>query len=105
MKLPFPDWCLVTPIKVYAEEPGEDGVTETLIFDGKCNFSEKSMTTLNEQRQVVELTGKVLLKGDIYPEKLIRGYVVIDGIKRTIYRSRKLRNPDGSIYSTELDLM
>lgn len=105
MKLPFPDWCLVTPIKVYAEEPGEDGVEEVLIFDGKCNFSEKSRTTLNEQRQVVELTGKVLCKGDIYPGKLIKGYVVIDGIKRTIYRSRKPRNPDGSIYSTELDLM
>lgn len=105
MKLPFPDWCLVTPIKVYAEEETEDGVEEKLIFDGKCNYSEKTKTTLNEQRQVVELTGKVLLKGDIYPGKLIKGYVVIDGIKRTIFRSRKLRNPDGSIYSTELDLM
>lgn len=105
MKLPFPDWCLVTPIKVYAEEETEDGVDEKLIFDGKCNYSEKTKTTLNEQRQVVELTGKVLLKGDIYPGKLIKGYVVIDGVKRTIFRSRKLRNPDGSIYSTELDLM
>lgn len=105
MKLPFPDWCLVTPIKVYAEEPGEDGVEEILIFDGKCNFSEKSRTTLNEQRQVVELTGKALLKGDIYPGQPIKGYVIVDSIKRTIYRSRKPRNPDGSIYSTELDLM
>lgn len=105
MKLPFPDWCLVTPIKIYAEEETEDGVEEKLIFDGKCNYSEKTKTTLNEQRQVVELTGKVLLKGDIYPGKLIKGYVVIDGVKRTIFRSRKLRNPDGSIYSTELDLM
>ena len=105
MKLPFPDWCLVTPIKVYAEEPSEDGVEEKLIFDGKCNFSEKSRTTLNEQRQVVELTGKVLCKGDIYPGKQIKGYVELDGSKRTIYRSRKPRNPDGSIYSTELDLM
>jgi len=105
MKLPFPDWCLVTPIKVYAEEETEDGVEEKLIFDGKCNYSEKTKTTLNEQRQVVELAGKVLLKGDIYPGKLIKGYVVIDAIKRTIYRSRKPRNPDGSIYSTELDLI
>lgn len=105
MKLPFPDWVLVTPIKVYAEIDGEDGVEEILIFDGKCNFSEKSRTTLNEQRQVVELTGKALFKGDIYPDKLIKGCVEIDGIERTIYRSRKPRNPDGSIFSTELDLM
>lgn len=105
MKLPFPDWCLVTQIKVYVEEDSEDGVTETLIFDGKCNFSEKSRTTLNEYKQVVDLTGKVLLKGDIYPNKQIKGYVILDGAKRTIYRARKPRNPDGSIYSTELDLM
>ena len=105
MKLPFPDWCLVTLIKVYIEVPGEDGVVDKLIFDGKCNFSEKSRTTLNEQRQIVELTGKALFKGDIYPGKLIKGYVELDGIKKTIYRSRRPRNPDGSIYSTELDLM
>lgn len=105
MRLPFPDWCLVTPIKVYAEVPGEDGVEEVLIFDGKCNFSEKSRTTLNDQRQVVELSGKALFKGDIYPGKLIKGFVVVDGTKRTIHRSRKPKNPDGSIYSTELDLM
>lgn len=105
MKLPFPDWCLVTPIKVYAEIAGEDGVADELIFDGLCNFSERSRTTLNEQRQVVELTGKALFKGDIYPGKQIKGYVELDGTKRTIYRSRKPRNPDGSIYSTELELM
>ncbi len=105
MKLPFPDWSLVTPVKVYAEVPGEDGVTEKLIYDGKCNLSEKSRTTLNEFRQVVELTGKALFKGNIYPGKLIKGYVEIDGTKRTIYRSRRPRNPDGSVYSTELDLM
>lgn len=105
MKLPFPEWCLVTHIKVYAEIPSEDGVTEELIFDGMCNFSERSRTTVNEQKQVVELTGKALFRGDIYPGKLIKGYVDLDGVKKAIYRTSKPRNPDGSIYSTELDLM
>ena len=105
MKLPFPDWVLATPIKVYAEIPGEDGITDELIFNGKCNLSEKSRTTLNEQRQVVTLSGKVIFKGDIYPGKLIKGYVDLDGVKKAIYRTSKPRNPDGSIYSTELDLM
>lgn len=106
MKLPFPDWILVTPIKVYAEIPGEDGVTEDLIFEDLCNFSEKTKTTLNEQRQVVELSGKAIFKGDIYPGKMIKGYIELDtGIKKTIFNTRKPRNPDGSIFSTELDLM
>jgi len=105
MKLPFPDWILVTPIKVYAEISGEDGVSDELIFDDKCNFSEKSRTTLNEQKQVVTLSGKAIFKGDIYPGQLIKGYIELDGVKRTIYRSSKPRNPDGSIFSTELDLM
>lgn len=105
MKLPFPDWCLVTPIEVWAEVNGEDGVSDELIFSGKCNFSEKSRTTLNEQRQIVELSGKALFKGDIYPGNLIKGFVKLGEIKKTIYRTRKPRNPDGSIFSTELDLM
>lgn len=105
MKLPFPEWVLVTPIKVYAEIPGENGAYSKKIYDGKCNFSEKSRTVLNEHRQVVNLSGKAIFKGDIYPSKLIKGYVEIDGIKRTIHKSRKPRNPDGSIFSTELDLM
>lgn len=105
MKLPFPDWILVTPIKVYVEENTEDGVEEILIFDGKCNFSERSKTTLNEQRQVVELSGKAVFRGDIYPGKLIKGYIKLDGVRKGIHRSRKPRNPDGSIFSTELDLM
>lgn len=105
MRLPFPYLILVTPIKVYAETPGENGVTEELIFDGKCNFSEKSRTTLNEQKQVVELTGRALFEGDIHPGKPIRGFVMVGDVKKTIYRIRKPRNPDGSIFSTELDLM
>lgn len=105
MKLPFPVWTLVTPIKVYAEIPGEDGVTDELIFDGKCNFSEKSRTTLNEQRQVVELSGKAIFQGDIFNGGKIRGYIKFNDESRTIYRGRRIRNPDDSIFSTELDLM
>lgn len=105
MKLPFPDWCLVVPIKVYAEVDNEDGVSDILIFDGKCNLSEKSRTTLNEKQQVVRLSGRVLCKGDIYPGQQLKGFIDIDGTRKTIHSVRKPRNPDGSVYSTELELM
>lgn len=111
MKLPFPDWLLVTPIKVVVELPGEDGVEETEIFNGKCNFNEKSKTVMNAERQLVTLSGSCIFKDDIYPNKPIKGYITLvddEGNKiesRQIYAYRKIRNPDGSIYSTELDLM
>ncbi|MGJ0848642.1 hypothetical protein SAMN02745784_02992 [Tissierella praeacuta DSM 18095] len=111
MKLPFPDWLLVTPIKVITEIPGEDGVEEHEIFNGKCNFNEKSKTVINAERQLVTLSGSCIFKGDIYPNKPIKGYVTLldseekEAESRQIYNYRKIRNPDGSIYSTELDLM
>ncbi len=111
MKLPFPDWILVTPVKVIAEIPGETGIEEQEVFNGKCNFNEESKTIMNAERQLITLSGSCIFKGDIYPDKPIKGYITlidVNGNKiesRQIYSYRKLRNPDGSIYSTELDLM
>lgn len=111
MKLPFPEWLLVTSIKVVVEIPGEDGVEEQEIFKGKCNFDEKSKTVMNAERQLITLSGSCIFKGDIYPNKPISGYITLldsedkEIESRQIYNYRKIRNPDGSIYSTELDLM
>lgn len=111
MKLPFPDWVLVTPIKVVVDVPGEDGVDEQEIFNGKCNFNEKSKTVMNAEKQLVTLSGSCIFKGDIYPDKPIKGNITLldnednELESRQIYTYRKIRNPDGSIFSTELDLM
>lgn len=103
--LPFPDWSLNNDIEVYYEEGTEDGISEELIFTGRCIIQERYKTTLNEQRQLVELTGKATLKGDIFEGKKIMGYVKFNNETRTIYRGRRIRNPDNSVYSIELDLM
>ncbi|MHB8061258.1 MAG: hypothetical protein ACYDG2_01285 [Ruminiclostridium sp.] len=106
MKLPFPDWILVTPVKVFQETLGENGLEETLLFDGKCCYYEKTKQTLDAERRLVTLAGKVVLKGDIYPDKLIEGYVMLGvDIKKTIFRTARPRNPDGSVFSTELELI
>ncbi|MBP1999753.1 hypothetical protein J2Z69_000772 [Paenibacillus shirakamiensis] len=105
-KLPFPNWILVTPIKVYQTELSEDGEPiEELIFDGLCSFDEKSKQTLDKERRLVTLSGKAIIKGDINPEKLIEGYILLGEIQRSIFRAAKPRNPDGSVFSTELELM
>jgi hypothetical protein len=106
MKLPFPDWILVTLIKVYQETQGENGLEEQLIFDGKCCYDDKTKQVLDAERRLVTLCGKVILKGDIYPDKLISGYVLFgEDIKKTIYRTARPKNPDGSVFSTELELI
>ncbi|HEY4543730.1 MAG TPA: hypothetical protein VIG40_03705 [Tissierellaceae bacterium] len=104
-KLPFPYWSLNTNIKVFYEEETEDGVIDQLIYDGKCIMQERYKSILNENKQLVELTGKATFEGDIFKGKKIRGYVSFNNEKRTIYRGRRIRNPDNSIYSIELDLM
>mgnify|MGYP001125760475 CR=1 FL=1 len=105
MKFPFPDWILVTPVKIFQETIGENGISEELIFDGKCCYDEKTKQVLDAERRLVTLAGKVILKGDIYPEQLIEGYVLFgENIKKTIFRAARPRNPDGSVFSTELEL-
>lgn len=105
-KLPFPEWILVTPVKIYQTYINEDGEpVDNLIFEGLCNYSEKSKQTLDAERRLISLSGKVIVKGDINPGKLIEGYIQIGEIKKDIFRSSRPRNPDGSVFSTELDLM
>lgn len=106
LKLPFPKWTLVTPVKVFQTSISEDGEPiEELIFEGKCNYNEITKRVRNETGELVTLTGKVICMGDIAPQyNRIEGYVEINGVKSIIYKGARPRNPDGSIFSTELEL-
>lgn len=106
VKLPFPKWILNTPVKVYKTFINEDGEpVEDLIYDGLCNYNEKSKQTLDAKRRLVTLSGKVIIEGDINPGKLIEGFIKIGDIKKDIFKSSRPRNPDGSVFSTELELI
>ena len=105
VKFPFPDWCLVTPVRVFSTSLNEDGEPEERqIFGGMCNYDEKSRQIADAERRLIQLSGKVTLKGDIYPGRDLEGYVLVDGLRRIIHKTQKPRNPDGSVFSTELDL-
>jgi hypothetical protein len=106
-KLPFPKWACVTPIKVYITELSEDGEpVEKVVFDGLCNYSEKTRQIMDAERRLVQLNAKALIEGDINPGKDIEGHVIVEGgIKRVIFRVARPRNPDGSVFSTELELI
>ncbi|MEK4449930.1 hypothetical protein [Paenibacillus sp. FSL L8-0506] len=105
-KLPFPHWILKTPVKVYLTYTSENGEPiEELIFDGLCCHEEKMKQKLDKERRLVTLSGKMIFKGDINPGKLIEGLVRLEGSERTIFNAIRPKNPDGSVFSTELELM
>ena len=105
-KLPFPKWILTTAVKVYISKLNENGEPAgDLIFAGLCNYDEKSKQILDAERRLVTLSGKVIIEGDIYPDKLIEGHVEIGEAKKDIFKTARIRNPDGSIFSTELELI
>lgn len=107
-RLPFPRFMARTPMKVFLTagltEDGEPG--EDVIFEGKCIYDEQSRQVLDDERRLVRLSATAIIEGDIYPGQDIEGYVEIDGgIKRTIFKAARPRNPDGSVFSTELELI
>jgi len=104
VKLPFPKFLANTDIKVYRTTLGEDGEEESLLYEGKCIYTDKSRTVLNAERKLITLRGKAVIEGDINSGKIIEGYVLVKGAKKNIYSAERPLNPDGTIFSTELNL-
>lgn len=105
-KLPYPRWINNATVQVFQTETSEDGEpVETLLYDGPANYDEKSKQVMDAERRLVRISGKVIIEGNIAPGQQIEGLVHVAGAERTIYRTERPRNPDGSIFSTELELM
>ena len=111
MKYPqlVPDKVCSTPITVYREGGlNRDGSPKrTVIFEGKCNYSEKVKQRITADKQLITLNAEALFNGDIAPDvDNIEGEVtVLHGIHRRIYASQKCRNPDGTVNYTRLELI
>lgn len=111
MKFPqlVPDKVCTTPITVYREGSlNRDGSPKcTVIFEGECNYSEKTYQRMTADKQLVTLNATALFNGDIAPDvDNIEGDVdVLSGIHRRIYASQKCRNPDGTVNYTRLELI
>ena len=90
-----------------------DGINEDstprqiLLFEGMCNYSEKSKNILDAERRLITLEATAFIPGDIAPGKDISGDAVINNgeVTRCIYRSSRGRNPDGKVNFTQLELM
>lgn len=101
MKLPFPKFLANTPIQVYKTKLGEDGSEEEKIFDNKCIYKDKQKQIMTAEKQLVTLSGKAIVEGNIEIEE---GYIIKDGVKKNVFSIERPLNPDGSVFSTELNL-
>ena len=101
MKFPFPDFLLNTPIQVFKSELGEDGPEEEKVFEGKCIYTDKTKQIMTADRQLITLTGKSVIKGNL---DIKEGYIIVNETKKNIYSIERPLNPDGSVFSTELNL-
>ena len=102
-----PEVVCATPIQIIQTDGiGEDGApAQTLVFDGKCNYSEKSKQVLTADRQLITISGIALFHGDILPDKnIVEGFANVLGKRQRIFRSVKARNPDGTVNYTSLEL-
>lgn len=130
MKFP----CLVRPqfcktpiyLTLYGEGLSEDGAPIT-IYERKelvasddlypydnlyseplmCNYQSKAKTIFTAQQKRVEVSGVILIPGDICPDypEISGGFVIVDGIRRELAKGIKARNPDGTVNFIELDVI
>lgn len=109
-KIPFPDWLLKTDysLSLNAEGISEEGEPISSVEKtGKCIFSEHSKRIIDSNGKQITLVGKAIMKGDIAPslKTISDGTITINGRTYDIYSGARPRNPDGSIHSSQLELM
>lgn len=106
-----PSQVCCTPITVQLQTGlNLDGTPkQETVFEGKCNYSERSRQVMNAERQLIQLNACALIPGDIAPGRDIAGEVVIRGAGaetvRVIYSASRARNPDGTVNYTQLELV
>ena len=94
-------------VKVVSEEMNSFGERETLIdADFDCNYQSGAFTKVTADKQIITLSAKVLIDGDIAPDvpEIIGGKCNVMGVTRDIYKGTKARNPDGTVNFTQLEL-
>lgn len=109
-KLRFPKELATTDYKIFLESVGvsKDGEPITdFENEGKCIFSEKSKRIIDSEGRQITLLGKIAIEGDIVPsmKQIASGKAIINEVTYEIYASYRPRNPDGSVFATEFDLM
>jgi len=108
-KLPFPKWTLNSDASIEhiadLDENGSPNASQ--VWAGRANHVMKAKQELNAHRELVRLSGTLIIPGDPIPNVPFDAelYVHVANVKWRVYKIRKTHNPDASIFSTELDLI
>jgi len=108
MKVFYPSYLDVTPIVVSVTEGMTSGGAPNVIatYDGYCTFSEKLKTIRGKDGEYLELIATCSIGCDIAPSaKKISGSAVINSVTYKVHSAKRLRNSDGTINHTELELI
>lgn len=108
--LPFPDWLLNTEYTIVLNTEGISEEGEPISefkTTGKCIFSEKAKRIIDSEGKEITLLGKVIVKGDIAPllKNVSDGAITINGCSYEIYSACRPRNPNGTVHSTQFEIM
>jgi len=110
MKMKFPSFLSQTnySLKLFSDEVTKSGDNECIAEKaGSCIFVEKSQTVIDSESKKVNAKGYLIIKGDIAPNvsKLCNGVVTVNRQKFSVIAVDRVRNPDGTVYSTEVFLL
>lgn len=95
-------------ITLRSAEPSGYNERETLLDgDFLCNFQAGGGVAFDAQKQRIQLSGVLLLDGDICPEHHAPadGSAIVGGTLYSIVNVRKCRNPDGTVNYTRLEVV
>lgn len=90
-----------------SERISEDGDPIIAVnWAGKCNYQSRAHKVYTDQKVLVSVSGTCLIPGDIAPEIAVisSGTAEVFGEVRRIAAGAKLRNPDGTVNYTRLEL-
>ncbi len=100
------------PIVIYERKelfPSDDLLPSDSLYGDYlyCNYQDCAKTVLTAQQKKVEVSGVILIPGDIAPNvpAISGGFAEINGVRREIIKGVKARNPDGAVNFVELDVI
>ncbi|MBQ7595144.1 MAG: hypothetical protein IJU45_00600 [Clostridia bacterium] len=107
-KLKFPRPLAVTPctVTIQSDSINADGEQDNILSDTfRCIYDEKSRRVITRDGKEVMSSSTVIIEGDIAPGyDISSGTVRVNGSDYLILNAARLRNPDGSVNHTELEL-